>query len=477
MKYVVLRLVKRKNEKKAVKRLEEEGLEPSDHTDSVGEFHALAPKIAYTIFGGARADGKGSLIIQELPGGGCAHFEKIHEGNGDQYDDGRPTMWIPNVPDFSRAEAVIALDGTPSCEQWEFVIGDFEHYRLFDDDDRNRYLREQGYEFIQVNSHIWSAQGGNLSIPKCEAYLREVYREHGERPDLITSRAILGEKDGSEGLKDRELDHLWNREMTFGSTRSVDAMGDSELLVVLGSPSRSDPYYQRIAGLFGEHAEPATDEDGNRLKGYDLDYQSEVANDVLETTRRGGVFQAAMRAGRTDDTEATVYIATGMVPDWLETKKVGRERDDGSFDACVNIRSEGEKEVVEALRGANGMTGGELNDQVTISPRTVRRHRRNLEKRGLVEKNGTGKGSKYHDEGLEGINIAGEVDLRLPGQTPIKSSIWASVRVSSRPEPIMPCRDPPDNPEDRYPDWMREIQREARWSREREQEKRRGDTA
>jgi len=435
-------------------RLEKEGLDPDDHKSSIDEFHAKAPLIAYAIYG-AEELGNG-LRYAELPGNGTAVFDKLYETTGNGYDDGAPTIWLFDPPNLSRAEAVIALDATPSLSKWESLLGDdFEHYRLFDDDQRNRYLREQGYKFIQLNSHAWPAQGGGLNLDKCEAYLREVYREHGERPDLITSLAVLGNKDSIEGLKDRDLDHLWNREMHYGDLRGKNKLEDSDLLVVLGSPSRSDSYYERLAALLGESAERVEDR-----KGANLSYGNEVADEILETTRRGGVLQAAMRSGRKDDVEATVYIATGLVPNWLDTKKAGQFSSDWSFDACRSTRTPNQKAVIEALQDEQGISAGEIIQESGVNRKSVGRIRRELQKQGLIEKEGKGRWAEYTDIGLQSLNIAGEVDLSPIPQTLIGDQFMGIRGIEY---PIIPPRDPSRLPsEERYPDWMRNTMLSAR---------------
>lgn len=436
-----------------LQRLEDIGLEPEDHTNSVGDFHAKAPLIAYAIYGAEELDN--GLKYIELPGDRTAVFDKWYATNGDA------TIWLLDPPDLSQAEAVIGLDATPCIPKWERILGDdFNHYRLFEDDDRNQYLRDKGYEFIQLNTHAWPSQGGALSIGKCEAYLREVYQEHRERPDLITSMDIRNK------LEEQGLDDLWDRDLHFGDLRGKNDIKDSELLVVLGSPSRSDNYFKHLAALFGESADRV-----ENTSGRNLSFDSPIGDKILERTRRGGVFQAAMRAGRDDDANATVYIATGLVPEWLETKTAGRRLPNGSFDTCPKseLRSSGEREVIEALRSEEGITTSELVEKVSIGREMVNNHRKALQDRGLVEKEGKCRWAKYSDSGLETLNIAGEVDLSLSGNNRIKGYIWGKYPIGSRSQPIVSRRDPPDDPEKRYPDWMRDVQIRARDRRMEEQ--------
>lgn len=423
---------------RALNRLEEIGLEPENHTDSTGEFHAKAPLLAYAIYGAEKLDN--GLKYIELPGNRTAVFDGLHSTNEDT-----PTIWLLDLPALSEAKAVIGLDATPCIPKWERILGEnFNHYRLFDADERNQYLRNHGYDFIQLHSHAWPAQGGSLSIAKCEAYLREVNQEHDERPDLITS------KDVRTQLEERGLDHLWDRDLHFGDHRGKNHLKDSELLVVLGSPSRPDDFFEHLTALFGESAQRK-----QGTQGPTLSYGNSIADEILDTTRRGSVFQAVMRAGREKETQATIYIATGLVPDWLETKQVGQRLPSGGFDACPNPRSSGEREVIEALRGEEEITTSELVEKVDIGREAVNNHRKALQDRGFIEKEGERRWAKYSDDGLESLNIAGEVDLSLSGNIPIKRPIRGKYAIES---PSNPRRQLPDTPSDRYPDWMRDVQ-------------------
>lgn len=435
----------------ALEVLEKRGLNITDYSDSIGEFHAMAPLVAYAIYGADRMENR--LHVAELPDDGTAVFDNLHKG----IDDDGGSVWVLDTPDFSEAEAVIALDATPCVSNWRRVLNDdLHHYRLFDSSQRNQYLREQGYEFIQLNSHVWPVSGADVSLGKCEAYLREIFRKHGQRPDLITS------KDMRAKLKKEGLRELWLDDLHYGDFRGKNDLADSELIVILGSPSRPDKHIQFQAAFHGDCAEPALDEAGERLNGYNLDYQSDFANDILKSTRRGDVFQAAMRAGRSEDAEATVYIATGMVPNWLETARAGRANSNGPFDTCTNLRSEGERQVIEAMRGAEDMSPSELYKQVDISKGRAKKHRQRLQERGLIEKEGERRWAKYSDNGLESLNIAGSVNLSLSVCSPYNNSIRGSKPIESRPEAIVQSRDLPADPSARYPDWMLSVQHQAR---------------
>ena len=448
----------------ALSRLENEGLDPSDHQDSLGKFHAKAPISAYAIFAGERMEN--DWVFADLPGDRTATFYGEPGDRDPNHSSTGGAIHLFDPPGLSEAEAVVGLDATPSLSKWEAIIGeDFDHYRLFDDDQRNRYLREEGYEFIQLNNYVWPVSGGNVSIGRSEAYLREIHREHEQRPDLVTSRALLGRKEDNEGLEDRNLGNLWDRDMHYGNLRSRNKLENSELLVVLGSPSRRDGDIELPTALLGECAIPAKDENGDRLTGYDLDYQSEVANEILENERRGGVFQAAMRAGRSEDAEATVYIATEIVPDWLNTIKVGRRNSTGYIDACPDTREESERQVMEIVQQDDGISGREIARRSDLPKSTAIDALNRLRKEGLVEKVGAGRGTKWLDEGVKDANIAGRTTLEEMAEIHYNNSNRASRPFLA---PLNWGREPIDETLNRYPDWMRALQNRAkkRWESE-----------
>lgn len=432
----------------ALRQLEQQGLDPSDHSDSVGEFHSKAPLTAYAIYGADRLDN--DLYVAQYEDW-TAVFDNPHEGS----------LQLLDPPDLSNAEAVLALDATPCLSNWERILSeDLEHYRLFDDEQRNCYLRQRGYKFRQLHNYVWPVSNADVSLAKCEAYLREIQRKHGQRPDLITSKSLR------TALEDRGVDHLWRKALHFGGLRGQNELEDSELLVVLGSPGRPDGYYQYIAAFHEECAEPATDETGERLCGYDLDYQNDVANDKLETTRQGEVFQAAMRAGRSAEAEATVYIATGMIPEWLSTTPVGQKQRDDAFDACNRTRSEAERDVIATLRHEDEISGSEVGRRADLPGSTAREILRGLQDDDVVEKTGVRKGARWQDTGLDRLNAAGEVDL-----TPVSSTRFIdeipleeyNMGVSSK-KPLLDQWGE-GTPPFGYPSWMKKIRYRARQQR------------
>ena len=403
--------------KRAVKQIEAAGLDPFDYPDQVGEFHAKAPLIAHAILS---ADKLGNgLYFAEIPGDRYAVFDP-------QFS----RMEIFDPPDLSGAKAVIGLDAEPCLPLWEAVIGNFEYKRLFDKGERNRhYQAAEGYEFRQLHDMKWSANTKQRlpSKDRAMAYLWEIEKKHDQKPDLITTRTFKRKID----------DELYRNSLHFGDVKGRNDLKQSELLVVLGCPSLSDEHIKRWAALLGEVAEVATDDNGERLDGDELDYQNEVANAIYDSIKNR-VFQAMLRAGRTDDVEATIYVGTNMIPDWLNITRVGRRiyspDPNKSFDACVDLNTSHNSKrraVIEALRDSDGMTAKEIKEEADVSRPTAKRHRESLRKDGYIRAvdHGTGKRTEFVDERLDDLNPFGTVDLspmRKRYKTP-KSSTYNNI--------------------------------------------------
>lgn len=379
----------------AAERVRNEGLDPYDHSDAVGEYHPYAPLTAYAIFAADRKHN--GQLIAELPEDGYATFT-----------DDREKITIFRPPDLSNAAAVICLDATPDLNQWRAVVGnDLVDYQLFSDDERMAYLRREGYEFRQLHSHQWGVQTADSSrlpsIDKAEAYLHEIARKHGKKPDVISSMAML----------DELSDNLYARSLHFGDFHGRNDLKESELLVVLGAPIRSDDRVKKESALLGKVAEPATDADGDRLGGRNLDYQNDVANQLAFNNVEDEVFQAMLRAGRTVDSDATVYVATRLIPEWLDVKRVGQRIDQINHDAVVDLHdmNSSKRDVINALRGSDEMSTAEIANKADLTKKTARNHLRDLMDEGSVQKIGSGPATKYVDNGLETENPIGKVDM------------------------------------------------------------------
>lgn len=412
---------------RAIEKIEKAGLDPFDYPDQVGEFHAKAPLIAHAILSANNL--KNGLYFAELPGDRYAVFDP-------QFSE----IEIFDPPDLSEAKAVIGLDAEPCLPLWEAVIGDYRFKRLFNDEQRNQFYQGvKNYDFRQLHDMKWSANTEQRlpSTNKAMSYLWETEKKHKQKPDLITTRTF----------KQKIDDELYRNSLHFGDVKGRNDLEESELLVVLGCPSLSDEHIKRWAALLGEVAEVATDDNGERLDGDELDYQNEVANAIYDSIKNR-VFQAMLRVGRTDDAEATIYVGTNMIPDWLNITRVGRRvhpsDSNKSFDACVDLHTSHNskrRDVIEALCDSDGMTAKEIEEDADVSRPTAKKHRESLRKDGYIRAvdHGTGKRTEFVDERLDELNPFGSVDLsparrrhKIPKSSPY-NNINGDLRGYARP--------------------------------------------
>jgi hypothetical protein len=130
------------------------------------------------------------------------------------------------------------------------------------------------------------------------------------------------------------------------------------------------------------------------------------------------------------------------------------------FDACRSTRTDKQKAVIEALQGEQGISAGDVIEKSGVNRKSVGRIRRKVQEQGLIKKEGDGRWAKYHDTGLQSLNIAGEVDLSPTPQVPMKDNYMGIRGIEY---PLIPPRDPSQLPTtERYPNWMRETIRRAR---------------
>jgi hypothetical protein len=119
---------------------------------------------------------------------------------------------------------------------------------------------------------------------------------------------------------------------------------------------------------------------GNEGKGIDLDYGI-PERPFLRHYREHKIAQAVLRFGRT--TAATVYIHTGVLPEWLaEMVTVGPEA------VTIEERSEGQRGVIRALLDEGPGTAAEIANRegVSIGEKQTRDWLKRLRSEGYVSR-------------------------------------------------------------------------------------------
>lgn len=302
-----------------------------------------------------------------------------------------PQAAILLPPDFRGARGVVALDGTPTPEMWEAVLGEeLEHTQVLTDEERASYLREQGLRFVRTTEAAKPYSSGRyVNVEEDAALLHEVREVHGERPSVVTSKAALREYE-REGLLHEYVD---NHQLYFGNMRGSNTLKSKRIGIVLGSPHHGDGKLKKWGALLGESVEPA------RVGGQRRTIYGETGETLLKHIREAEVLQAALRFGR-DGGGSTVYLHTGAVPEWLPVEEGG-----------VRPYKTKEAAILSALREGDSLTAKEIAERAGVTPRYVRSVLKRLDVEG--EKDSMDKRVRRYS--LKGdANPYGEVDLPSP---------------------------------------------------------------
>ena len=288
---------------------------------------------------------------------------------------------VLTTPDVSEANTVLALDGTPLQSLWEKSLDtELEHRQILSDDERRDYIRnELGISVVRTSKDIKPYSSGNcLTKPEKDIALFEAVGERHESVGLITSQSALD----IYGLNEQALPaHGIDDTLYYGNMKGTNEFADRSAGIVSGSRHYGDDFVKMWAALCGERA----GRDGTR--GHELDYGSAVGNDALTLMRESQVAQAALRFGRDEEVNATVYVNTGCIPNWLPVEA----------DATVTEASEGLKAMVSVIKGlpAESWTANDVVEEVDISKRQVNRNLSTLEEHEYVESDRSGRATEW----------------------------------------------------------------------------------
>lgn len=311
---------------------------------------------------------------------------RLNENTVAAYNPRTGQLAIRRTPDFSAAEALIGLDGTPTKEIWKGRLGvkELDHIQVLTDDCRREYLEEVlGYSLFQTSNYIKPYSGASperISFEKDRGLLHEVQRKTDGKVGLITTKKVRAElldrSDGNTvGIKDVDEDPVNHYRNIKGSN---EFEGDElQVGVVIGSPHPGSNELRLLAGLNGDIYEANRVEIEKADHHYTRREPTEESRTYLEHYREHSVAQAVLRFGRKDG--ATVFIHTSAIPKWMQ---VMVEELDGE------MRPRGEREVIQVLKELSEATTAEVTERTNVTINTVRTHLNSLASEGLVSKEG-----------------------------------------------------------------------------------------
>jgi hypothetical protein len=309
------------------------------------------------------------------------------------------SLTVLNQPALKGVKSVIALDGTPTVEKWQLMLGDdLRREAIMSDTEKQRYLRNKlGVRVIQTTeaANHYSGRAAISVTPEKDLVLFEgVRRRENIRPALRTSKSAL-RKYEEKGLSEvvRETEH-------YGNLKGSNKFKKTRVGIVAGSPHYGDDYIKRWSALAGKSVEEGYDEDGVRLKGMAQDF-GDYGNRILYGMRENEVLQAILRFGRDGD-GATVYVHTAAIPEWVERDEAVPEIRPWSHGMCQIL------EAIEKTEGREWRTK-DITSQVSVSGQQVREHLHTLADFGFVSYRQEWRGYTWSDESLNEIGQRGHV--------------------------------------------------------------------
>ncbi len=368
---------------------EEHGLSPDGKQAlSSLQTHALAPYAVLTL-----------LLATDL-GNGWERAE--FEDTIGLFKRETGTVYIHRPPDLVGAYGVIGLDGTPTPEMWETVLGTpLNHRQVLTDEERREYIRDTlGLTIIQTSEHLKPYSSGNhVSVTQDQALIAEIRRKEGRKPSLITSKKALfgGGTEQSECYESAGVLEDVRRHEHRGNVKGSNQFKHERLGVITGSAHYGDEYIKQWAALAGHAAERGEE------KGVDLTY-GEYGDKIYTHMTEHETFQEIMRFGRDGD-GATVYVHTSAIPDWVPVAAEGRVL------STWDTGKGGRRQVIEAAAELGTWRASEIVDEVDLSHQQVLNHLHELEDRGYITKEYDGRGYQWEDAGLRDVNPHGDVDI------------------------------------------------------------------
>ena len=318
-------------------------------------------------------------------------------------------MTILQPPNLGSAQSVIAVDGTPTIEMWNIVLGtELRHLPVHTDEEKNEYLRHGlQLRIIQTTQDLKPYANRNrnrISVEADLALIKRIIQREGREPAIISTKYAI-QLYQENGLGDLISD-VESKTLNYYGFKGANIFEHERLGVVIGTPHPGHDAVKRWGALAGFSIPTPRDDDGERLRGVEIEFGSR-GDAFLHGLRENEVLQAIMRFGRrhTDNGQETaVYVHSPTLPDWVEHE----------VDLVKITRWEGHKngrqKVVEAIFeikdwqdapwGVNDVKeriDGKYKDDETLSKRSVRSHLHRLSDAGYLRvSRGSGRGTPYN---------------------------------------------------------------------------------
>jgi hypothetical protein len=307
-------------------------------------------------------------------------------------------IYVFDPPTLS--DNIVALDGTPTKVMWELVLGLYDKkgrslnvQQVLEEEERREYVhRLQGIRVVPTTYDEKPYSSGEHTKPKADSALVTAVRDrHSGDIGIVSSK---------EGINDL-LVNSYKYEQHYGNIRGSSNLSNADAGVILGSPHYGDEYIKRWGALAGFAVDPQRDE---KVRSYGefgqkiCDHMhSEVTQALFRFSRQGG--------------GATVYVNTGVLPDWIPTVAE-------PSDTKIHKWTNGRQKIVQTLKQKRRARTGEIAKDAGVSDQYVRDVMKKLSHINLVRikkaNRGRGDAKVYIDIGLKRRNYFGLVHLPQP---------------------------------------------------------------
>lgn len=287
------------------------------------------------------------------------------------------TIYVLDVPNFSKAESVVAFDVAPTPWMWRTYYGvNFDHQRVYSDAETAEFLRdEMGVEVVQTATSRKPYEGKNVTPGRDASIAVWATAEFGKPPIVVSTKNALGRyrskqpnlltTDAKDGIQYR---------------RGGSVITDNAPLVILnGSPRPPNEEFQLWGALAGKSVPDSPNQQGSFGQVGD-----EIRRQFCES-------RVGKWATRFDHRDAVVILNTTAVPEWLQDSRLVTQE---SPTNVLPDNAPGRRAVARYLRD-NGtrVTMDEIQTGADVSENTARRARDSLIEQGWVAKHPT-KGRK-----------------------------------------------------------------------------------
>jgi hypothetical protein len=375
--------------------------------------HALAPYAVLALLNGKDLEN------------GWEHTDALPDGKTAAYDRSSGTLSILSPPAFEGANAVVALDGTPTPELWELALGrNLPVRKLMDEQERKSYFIDTlGIQLYQTTEHRYPNSSGNQRHPERDRPLfKSVYYAHETLPALIAPYNVMGGEERENAEKPTydsvgALEYVGTHEHSEAVRGSNDFTNEN-VGIVSQSNHFGDGYIQKWAALAGESASSPDDRQNP-------DY-GEFGNRIAENMIQHATLQQVMRFGR-DGTGAVIYLHTSTIPEWVPLAGKGE---------AVHSWSKGMKKVLSTINdlGKVSFTRSDIAERPDLSRRQIEKNLKKLENRGALNKRWDSGRNVFEDSGVGNMDSIGYADLGAvweePPELPDRESVVENVETA-----------------------------------------------